>query len=53
MGYIAEINVTKGQSGRKHIILIHNYQNDIWSKTIHTDGDDRAVAVNPQGQNTN
>lgn len=50
-GYIAEINVTKGQSGRKHIILINNYQNNIWSKTIHTDGDDRGwVAVNPQGQ---
>ncbi|WP_381414395.1 BppU family phage baseplate upper protein [Staphylococcus epidermidis] len=50
-GYIAEINVTKGQSGRKHIILIHNYQNNIWSKTIHTDGKDRGwVLLNQQGQ---
>ncbi|WP_243081368.1 BppU family phage baseplate upper protein [Staphylococcus capitis] len=50
-GYIAEINVTKGQSGRKHIILIQNYQNNIWSKTIHTDGNDRDwVLLNPQSQ---
>ena len=50
-GYIAEINVTKGQSGRKHIILIHNYQNNIWSKTIHTDGNDRGwIVLNPQSQ---
>lgn len=51
-GYIAEINVTKGQSGRKHIILIHNYQNNIWSKTVHTDNNDRGwVSLN--GSNGN
>lgn len=50
-GYIAEINVTNGQSGRKHIILIQNYQNYIWSKTIHTDGNDRGwIVLNPQSQ---
>ena len=51
-GYIAEINVTKGQSGRKHIILIHNYQNNIWSKTVHTDNNDRGwVSLNSSNGN--
>ena len=50
-GYIAEINVTKGQNGRKHIILIQNYQNAIWSKTIYASNNDRGwIQLNPQSQ---
>ena len=41
VGYIAEINVTKGQSGRKQIILTQSNRNNIWSKVIHTNGDDK------------
>lgn len=46
-GYIAEINVTKGQNGRKQIILFQNYHNAIWSKTIYTGNNDRGwVSLN-------
>lgn len=50
-GYIAEINVTKGQSGRKQVILNQSYHNILWSKTIHTNNNDRGwVQINPQSQ---
>ena len=51
VGYIAEINVTKGQSGRKQIILTQSNRNNIWSKVIHTNGDDKGwTQLNPQSQ---
>ncbi|MGK8357618.1 BppU family phage baseplate upper protein [Staphylococcus epidermidis] len=51
-GYIAEINVTKGQNGRKQIILFQNYHNAIWSKTIYTGNNDRGwVLLNGGNEN--
>lgn len=52
-GYIAEINVTKGQIGRKHIILIQNYYNVIWSKTIFTNNNDRGWVLLNGGDENN
>ncbi|MBF2179170.1 BppU family phage baseplate upper protein [Staphylococcus warneri] len=47
--YIAELNVTKGSNGRKQIILIQNYTEDVWLKTIHTNGVDRGwTLINPK-----
>ncbi|MBF2236454.1 BppU family phage baseplate upper protein [Staphylococcus epidermidis] len=51
--YIAEINVTKGQIGRKHIILIQNYYNVIWSKTIFTNSNDRGWVLLNGGDENN
>lgn len=51
--YIAEINVTKGQIGRKHIILIQNYYNVIWSKTIFTNNNDRGWVLLNGGDENN
>lgn len=45
--YLAEIDVTVGNSGRKQILLIQSYTKNIWFKTIHTNGADRGwVLVN-------
>lgn len=45
--YLAEIDVTVGNSGRKQILLIQSYTKNIWLKTIHTNGADRGwVLVN-------
>jgi hypothetical protein len=38
--YIAEINVYSGKNGRKQILLIQNYAQSVWVKTLHTDGVD-------------
>ncbi|PTI23407.1 BppU family phage baseplate upper protein [Staphylococcus warneri] len=47
--YIAELNITKSSSGRKQIILIQNYTEDMWLKTIHTNGADRGwTLINPK-----
>ncbi|KEK47642.1 BppU family phage baseplate upper protein [Staphylococcus warneri] len=47
--YIAELNVTKGSNGRKQIILIQNFTEDVWLKTIHTNGVDRGwTLINPK-----
>lgn len=51
--YIAEINVTKGQIGRKHIILIQNYYNVIWSKTIFSNNNDRGWVLLNGGDENN
>jgi len=51
-GYIAEINVTNGQSGRKQVILNQSYHNMLWSKTIHTNNNDRGwVLLNGGNEN--
>ncbi|PTE92345.1 hypothetical protein BUY68_02850 [Staphylococcus epidermidis] len=52
-GYIAEINVTNGQSGRKQVILNQSNHNILWSKTIHTNNNDRGwVLINPKTTDT-
>ena len=49
VAYIAEINVTEGKQGRKQILLHQNYLNELWSKTIHTNGIDKGwVLLNPK-----
>lgn len=51
-GYIAEINVTNGQNGRKQVILNQSYHNMLWSKTIHTNNNDRGwVLLNGGNEN--
>lgn len=51
--YIAELNITKSNSGRKQIILIQNYTEDMWLKTIHTSGTDRGwTLLNPKPSDT-
>ncbi|MBN6824761.1 BppU family phage baseplate upper protein [Staphylococcus caprae] len=39
--YVAQINVTKSTSGRKQILLIQSYSENIYYKSIHTNGNDR------------
>ncbi|MBF7025964.1 BppU family phage baseplate upper protein [Staphylococcus kloosii] len=39
--YIAEVDITYGGNGRKQIKVIENFDNDIYQRTIHTNGADK------------